>query len=68
MKKFFAVNEGPVDRALRVILGAALLSLMFVGPKTAWGIAGLVPLLTGIFGSCPLYSLLGVRTCPLTQN
>lgn len=60
---FFAVNEHPVDRALRVLLGIVLLSLVFVGPRTAWGWLGLVPLLTGLVGSCPLYSLLGLRTC-----
>jgi hypothetical protein len=56
-------NEGFVDRAIRVVLGLVLLALMFVGPKTWIGIVGLVPLLTGVFGFCPLYRLLGVRTC-----
>ncbi len=44
---------------------AALLSLVFFGPKTLWGLVGLVPLVTGLIGSCPLYSLLGLRTCPM---
>lgn len=60
-------NEGTVDRVLRVVVGAAVLSLVFVGPKTPWGWVGLVPLLTGLVGYCPLYSLLGIRTCPLRQ-
>jgi len=56
-------NEGKIDRTLRVILGAALLGLVFVGPQTAWGWVGLVPLVTGLIGNCPVYSLLGINTC-----
>jgi len=58
-------NEGTLDRALRIIAGLVLLSLVFVGPQTNWGLIGLVPLLTGLVGICPLYSVLGIRTCPL---
>ena len=58
-----AVNEHPLDRILRVALGLVLLSLVFLGPQTAWGWLGLVPLLTGLLGSCPLYSLIGLNTC-----
>jgi len=57
-------NEGTVDRALRVIVGLVLLSLVFVGPQTMWGLIGIVPLATGLIGSCPVYSLLGINTCP----
>ncbi len=57
-------NEGKVDRALRVIAGLVLLSLVFVGPQTPWGWIGLVPLLTGLFGFCPVYRLFGFNTCP----
>jgi DUF2892 family protein len=64
MKNFFATNEGALDRALRVVLGVAVLSLTVVGPKTAWAYLGLVPLITGLAGTCPLYSILGIRTCP----
>jgi len=60
-------NEGKIDRVLRVIVGAALLSLVFVGPQTAWGWIGLVPLLTGLIGNCPVYSLFGLNTCGLKQ-
>ena len=56
-------NEGTVDRVLRVIVGAGVLSLAFIGPHTPWGYIGVVPLLTGLVGVCPLYSLLGVNTC-----
>jgi len=58
-------NEGNIDRALRIILGIVLIALVFVGPQTPWGWVGLVPLLTGLVGFCPLYRLLGLNTCPL---
>ena len=59
-------NEGTIDRILRVIVGLGLLSLVFVGPQTMWGYVGLVPLLTGLVGYCPLYSLLGICTIKKT--
>jgi hypothetical protein len=58
-------NEGTLDRALRILAGLVLLSLVFVGPQTAWGWIGLVPLLTGLVGYCPLYRLFGINTCAL---
>ena len=63
----FARNEGTIDRALRVIAGIVLISLVFVGPQTAWGWLGVVPLVTGLAGTCPLYSILGISTCPTRQ-
>lgn len=60
-------NEGTIDRVLRVIAGLAIISLVFVGPKTPLGWLGVVPLLTGIVGFCPAYALFGIRTCPV-QN
>jgi hypothetical protein len=56
-------NEGTVDRILRVAVGLAVLSLVFVGPQTAWGWVGVVPLVTGLIGNCPVYSILGINTC-----
>ena len=61
-------NEGSADRALRVIAGLILLSLAFVGPRTPWGYLGLVPLLTGLLGTCPIYSILGINTCPVPRR
>jgi hypothetical protein len=58
----FHANESGIDRAIRVVLGIVLLSLVFVGPKTLWGLVGLVPLITGAVGFCPLYRLLGIST------
>lgn len=56
------MNEGMVDRVLRVIVGLALISTVFIGPQTPWGWIGLVPLLTGLVGFCPAYRLLGIST------
>ena len=56
-------NENTIDRALRIIIGVALLALVFIGPKTAWGWLGIVPLMTGLAGMCPLYRLVGIDTC-----
>ena len=60
-------NEGTVDRAVRIVLGLVLLSLVFVGPKTWLGFVGLVPLATGLVGFCPLYRLIGMSTCPVNR-
>ena len=48
----------------RQVLGLVLLSLVVVGPKTLWGLVGLVPLATGLMRFCPVYPLLGINTCP----
>lgn len=55
-------NEGSVDRVIRVVLGSFLLSLVFVGPHTWLGLLGIIPLLTGVVGFCPLYRVLGLNT------
>jgi hypothetical protein len=60
----FSMNEGGVDRTVRIVAGLAALSLVFVGPKSMWGLIGVVPLLTGLVGTCPLYAVLGISTCP----
>ncbi len=64
----FKTNEGTVDRVLRVVIGAALIAwtLFFGGPVWAW--IGIVPLLTGAIGSCPLYSLIGINTCKIKDG
>lgn len=60
-------NESMVDRVIRVIAGVVLLALVFVGPQTAWGWIGLIPLVTGLVGFCPLYKIFGLSTCPLNK-
>jgi hypothetical protein len=59
----FPDNEHTVERVIRVVAGMAVLSLLFAGPRTPWALLGLVPLLTGAIGSCPLYTLFGISTC-----
>ena len=56
------LNVGNPDRALRVIVGIALMTLAASGTIGPWGYVGIVPLLTGIAALCPLYSLLGIAT------
>jgi len=62
MSKLLATNENTIDRALRVVLGLGLMTIAVIGPKTPLGFLGVVPLATGLLGSCPLYSLLGIST------
>jgi hypothetical protein len=63
-------NVGTVDRVLRLVVGLALLSLLFLlnGNARWWGLIGLIPLATGGFRFCPLYCLVGMSTCPLTAK
>ena len=63
--KFLEKNEGTLDRALRIMVGLFLLSLIFWGPQTLWGLVGVLPLLTGAAGVCPAYPLLGINTCSM---
>ena len=48
-----------------MIVGIAVLSLYFVGPQTPWALLGIIPIVTGLVGSCPLYTIFGVSTCRL---
>jgi cadmium resistance protein CadD (predicted permease) len=56
-------NVGTVDRIVRAAVGLGLLSLVFVGPETLWGLLGLIPLATAAIGYCPPYALFGINTC-----
>lgn len=63
-------NVGTIDRVLRVIFGLALLYFAFFAAPTGYnwiGYIGFVPLLTALIGSCPLYSILGMSTCPMKK-
>jgi len=60
-------NESGWDRWIRVVLGLGLLSLAVIGPRTLWGLLGIVPLATGIWGFCPLYRAFGVSTRALRR-
>jgi hypothetical protein len=60
---FLSKNIGPLDRTLRVSGGVLLIVLAATEIIGRWGYIGVVPLLTGLISTCPLYSLLGVSTC-----
>jgi len=67
------INVGTIDRVVRVIVGLALIAfaLGFVWPATGWnwvGWIGIIPLATGAVGMCPLYSVLGLSTCPMPKK
>ncbi len=59
-------NVGGIDRVLRILVGLALLALVFVGPQTPWGWIGVVPLFTAFVRFCPAYALFGMNTCRLS--
>lgn len=56
-------NAGTPDRVLRIIAGLVLIGLAATQIVGVWGWIGVVPLLTGLLGWCPAYSLLGIKTC-----
>jgi hypothetical protein len=67
-----STNVGTIDRVVRVVIGLVLiafaLSLGF--PNTGWnwiGWIGVIPIITAILGICPLYSLLGISSCPAAR-
>lgn len=64
----FKTNVGGIDRALRVIVGIALLAAFFLYPDASWRywtLIGIIPLATGLMSTCPLYSIFGLSTCPV---
>ena len=67
----FATNVGGFDRILRIVVGLALVVWFFMDQGTGfwhWAkLIGIVPLATGVMSSCPLYSILGLSTCPVKR-
>ncbi len=63
-------NVGMIDKVVRVIVAIVLFSMYFIleGNLRFIALAGFVPLLTALISSCPLYSLLGIRTCPSSKS
>ena len=65
-------NVGGIDRVARIVVGAALVGATAVGPwaevLSPWGYIGVVPLLTGLVGYCPAYSLIGMNTSQAKSN
>ena len=67
----FSKNVGGIDRILRVVAGLVLIGLFFAFPDASWRywlLIGVVPLITGLFSMCPLYSILGINTCPVKKG
>ncbi|MCB1400752.1 MAG: DUF2892 domain-containing protein [Rhodobacteraceae bacterium] len=66
----FKSNVGGIDRILRIVVGLALILGFFLNPDGAYRwlyLIGIVPLATGLMGSCPLYSIFGFNTCPMKK-
>ena len=61
-------NVGGIDKVLRIVIGVVLIGLAASGRIGAWGYIGILPLLTGLFSRCGLYSLLGINTCPMDKK
>ena len=63
-------NVGRLDRIVRIAIGLILLSLVVLlpGPGRWWGLLGVIPLATASLSFCPLYSLLGISSCPLRKT
>jgi hypothetical protein len=62
------VNSGTLDRTVRVVAGLVLIGLAATGKVGMWGYIGVVPLLTGAIGNCPVYSIFGINTCGLKKR
>jgi hypothetical protein len=61
-------NVGGIDRILRIVAGLILVALAATGTVGLWGWIGVIPLVTGLAGTCPLYAILGLNTCPLKRS
>lgn len=61
-------NAGGIDKILRIVVGIALIGLTIMGVLPMWGYIGIVPLATGLMGWCPLYTVLGINTCPVNKG
>lgn len=59
----FKINVGTWDRRVRIVAGLFIVSLVFWGPKTWWGLLGLLPITTGTIRFCPAYLPFGLSTC-----
>ena len=61
-------NVGSVDRVVRLVVGLGLLSIVWIGPQTLWGLVGLIPLATAVISYCPNYQILGINTCKTAET
>ncbi len=66
----FKTNVGSADRVVRIVVGIALLAAYFLTSGGAYHwlyLIGIIPLATGLLSTCPLYSILGMSTCPMKR-
>lgn len=66
----FKTNVGSADRIIRIVVGIVLLALFVLYPAASWhywALIGIIPLVTGLAGTCPLYSVFGLSTCPMKK-
>ena len=68
MASLFKNNAGKLDRIIRVVVGALLVGNVFTGLQTPLGWIGLILIITGLFGTCPVYSILGINTKTLGEK
>ncbi|MFN3646207.1 MAG: DUF2892 domain-containing protein [Gemmobacter sp.] len=64
-------NVGGIDRILRIVVGLALIAGFFLNTEASMRwlyLIGIVPLATGLFSTCPLYSIFGINTCPMKKS
>lgn len=61
-------NIGSIERIVRIVAGAGIMSLAVVGPQSPWALLGAIPLVTGLVGWCPPYALLGINTCGKSES
>lgn len=68
MTSLIKSNTGKLDRIIRVVIGALLVGNVFTGLQSPIGWIGLILIVTGLFGTCPLYSILGINTKTLGEK
>lgn len=61
-------NLHKYDRSIRIIIGVVLVTLAFIGPQNPWFLIGLIPLITGALGFCPLYKIFHLSSCPYKEG
>lgn len=62
------MNVGQLDRIIRIIIGLVLIIAAATDTIGLWGYIGIIPLVTGLLRWCPLYTLIGIQTCPLHET
>ncbi|PCI48265.1 MAG: hypothetical protein COB49_06175 [Alphaproteobacteria bacterium] len=62
------INVGKLDKILRIVVGIALVASALAGYFVPWGWIGIIPLVTGLIGWCPAYSIFGISSCPLSES